>query len=76
MQDLVVKVEDIKKTLEWMLEREPTEEELNEFIGTLEVDVGDWLRENAKWFIRQKLYEEQEQHDISDQDIGTALNNL
>ena len=76
MQDLVVKVEDIKKTLEWMLEREPTEEELNEFKGTLEVDVGEWLRENAKWFIRQKLYEEQEQHDISDQDIETALNNL
>jgi hypothetical protein len=59
-----------------MLEREPTEEELNEFKGTLEVDVGEWLRENAKWFIRQKLYEEQEQHDISDQDIETALNNL
>jgi DNA-directed RNA polymerase specialized sigma subunit len=76
VEDLVVKVEDIKKTLEWMLEREPTEEELNEFIGTLEVDVGEWLRENAKWFIRQKLYEEQEQHDISDQDIETALNNL
>ena len=76
MEDLVVKVEDIKKTLEWMLEREPTEEELNEFKGTLEVDVGEWLRENAKWFIRQKLYEEQEQHDISDQDIETALNNL
>jgi DNA-directed RNA polymerase specialized sigma subunit len=76
VQDLVVKVEDIKKTLEWMLEREPTEEELNEFKGTLEVDVGEWLRENAKWFIRQKLYEEQKQHDISDQDIETALNNL
>jgi len=76
VEDLVVKVEDIKKTLEWMLEREPTEEELNEFKGTLEVDVGEWLRENAKWFIRQKLYEEQEQHDISDQDIETALNNL
>jgi DNA-directed RNA polymerase specialized sigma subunit len=76
VQDLVVKVEDIKKTLEWMLEREPTEEELNEFKGTLEVDVAEWLRENAKWFIRQKLYEEQKQHDISDQDIETALNNL
>jgi DNA-directed RNA polymerase specialized sigma subunit len=76
VEDLVVKVEDIKKTLEWMLEREPTEEELNEFKGTLEVDVGEWLRENAKWFIRLKLYEEQEQHDISDQDIETALNNL
>jgi DNA-directed RNA polymerase specialized sigma subunit len=76
VKDLVVKVEDIKKTLGWMLEREPTEEELNEFKGTLEVDVSEWLRENAKWFIRQKLYEEQKQHDISDQDIETALNNL
>jgi DNA-directed RNA polymerase specialized sigma subunit len=76
VQDLVVKVEDIKKTLEWMLEREPTEEELNEFIDTLEVDVAEWLRENAKWFIREKLYEEQKQHDISDEDIESALNNL
>jgi DNA-directed RNA polymerase specialized sigma subunit len=76
MEDLVVKVKDIKKTLEGMLEREPTEEELKEFIGTLEVDIAEWLRENAKWFIREKLYEEQKQHDISDEDIESALNDL
>jgi DNA-directed RNA polymerase specialized sigma subunit len=76
MEDLVVKVKDIKKTLEGMLEREPTAEELKEFIGTLEVDVAEWLRENAKWFIREKLYEEQKQHDISDEDIESALNDL
>jgi DNA-directed RNA polymerase specialized sigma subunit len=76
VQDLIVKAQDIKKTLGWMLEREPTEEELSDFLLTLEVDVSEWLRENAKWFIRQKLYEEQKQHDISDQDIETALNNL
>jgi arsenate reductase-like glutaredoxin family protein len=76
MEDLVVKVKDIKKTLRWMLEREPTAEELKEFIRTLEVDVAEWLRENAKWFIREKLYEEQKQHDISDEDIESALNDL
>lgn len=38
--------------------RKPTEKEIQEFIEYLEVDIGQWLTDNAKSFIRDVLIAE------------------
>jgi len=42
------------------LDREATEEEMEEFTSFVEVDVGQWLVDNAKSFVRQREREDEE----------------
>jgi hypothetical protein len=51
---LTIESEEIKEALEEELGREPTLDEYEEFLSYLEIDVADWLRENAKTFLRDK----------------------
>jgi len=45
---------DIKEALACELDRPPTRKELSDFKGYLSVDVGEWLKENARSFRRAK----------------------
>jgi hypothetical protein len=51
---LTIESEEIKEALKEELGREPTLDEYEEFLSYLEIDVADWLRENAKTFLRDK----------------------
>lgn len=53
-----IEMTDIEETLQNYLERKPTAEELKRFIGYLEVDVPQWLIDNAKSFVRDVLPDE------------------
>jgi len=46
---------DIKEALFNELERLPTEEEMTAFKEYLGLDVGEWLKENARSFIRDRI---------------------
>jgi DNA-directed RNA polymerase specialized sigma subunit len=54
MPRLVVPIKDIKDELEFHLERKPTKEEIKAFIGFLEVDIPQWLTDNAKNWVRRQ----------------------
>jgi len=64
---LHVEEEDIIEHLRFLLEREPSEEELAKFKGYLATDVPQWLSDNTKSFLQQLREEEQQYHDIPDE---------
>ncbi|NVL93343.1 MAG: hypothetical protein HWN71_09965 [Desulfobacterales bacterium] len=51
---IIIKREDVAEYLETQLDREPTFKEVEDFLDYLEVDVPQWLRDNAKTFLRQR----------------------
>jgi DNA-directed RNA polymerase specialized sigma subunit len=54
MPRLVIRIKDIKEELKFHLERKPTREEIKDFIGFLEVDIPQWLADNAKNWVRRQ----------------------
>ena len=46
---------DVKEALTGRLGRTPTKEELERFVDYLEVDISQWLDDNAKCFVRDVL---------------------
>jgi len=54
-QDITVSWIDLAAALEAILERTPTFEEIQKFKEYLEIDVGTWINENARTFVRDKL---------------------
>jgi len=54
---IVVTYFDLAAALELALEHTPSQEEIQQFIDYVSIDVGTWLNENAKSFVR-KLAEE------------------
>jgi len=48
-------VDEIREVLEAQLERTATDEEVIAFIEYLEIDHGQWLNDNAKTFVKDKL---------------------
>lgn len=50
---------DLATALEEALERAPTPEEIKEFLEYIEKDVGTWINDNVRSFIRKKTEEGQ-----------------
>ena len=50
LEDIVITKNDLRDALKERLEREPTKRELAKFREFCIVDIGDWLRDNAKSF--------------------------
>jgi len=48
---------EIKEALEDALERKSTRKELTDFKAYLKTDLPQWLKDNAKSFVRDKLTE-------------------
>ena len=56
---VAVTIEQIKDVLASYLDAEPTQKELELFIDYLEVDVPQWLVDNAKHWVREVLPNEE-----------------
>jgi len=54
MQPIVIRPSDLREYLKRLLERNPTDEELSKFREWTERDVGEWLRDNAKSWIKDQ----------------------
>ena len=52
---LIIEAEAIKEALKWELEREPTLKEYEDFLNYLEVDVPEWLKQNARCFVKASI---------------------
>lgn len=50
---IVITKQEIAKFLKSELERKPTEEEINGFMGFLKIDIYEWLRDNFKAWIQE-----------------------
>ena len=50
LEDIVITKDDLREALKAKFEREPTKQELKKFREFCIVDIGDWLRDNAKNF--------------------------
>jgi len=46
---------EIRESLENVLERKPTRKELSDFKAYLNTDLPQWLRDNAKSFVREHV---------------------
>jgi len=46
---------EIKEALQDVLDRKPTRRELSDFKVFLDTDLPQWLRDNAKSFVRDKM---------------------
>ena len=47
---IIITKDDLRDALKERLDREPTKQELKKFREFCIVDIGDWLRDNAKSF--------------------------
>ena len=54
---IVVTYLDLVAALELALEHTPSQKEIQEFVDHITIDIGTWLNENARSFVR-KLSEE------------------
>ena len=51
LRGIYVTISALRNALKDRLDREPTEDELQHFINYVEVDIDQWLRDNAKAFM-------------------------
>jgi len=54
MKGIYVTVEDLKDALLPYLDHAPTHEQLENFIDYVRNDIYEWLRDNAKSFVRRE----------------------
>lgn len=54
MRGVYVSISDLKDVLNGYLDREPTKEELEQFVDYVKNDTYEWLRDNARAFLRDE----------------------
>lgn len=57
IQDITIALNDMREELEYRLGRKSTDKELSEFVGYIERDVGQYITDNAKTFVREQINE-------------------
>jgi len=57
IRGLYITISAMKEALKNRLDREPTKDELQHFVNYVEVDIEQWLIDNAKSFVRDELNE-------------------
>jgi len=55
IHNVVITVTDMQEELQYRLGRKPTDKELSEFVGYIERDVGQYVTDNAKTFVREQI---------------------
>jgi len=58
MRGVYVSISDLKDVLNGYLDREPTKEELEQFVDYVKNDTYEWLRDNARAFLSDECAEE------------------
>jgi len=58
MRGVYVSISDLKDVLNGYLDREPTKEKLEQFVDYVKNDTYEWLRDNARAFLRDECAEE------------------